>query len=447
MMPNETGGQVTDHSDHAFETGVASPLYLTQAIPGIQGTIKQRPEDFLVEEIPLYRPDGQGEHIYMFIEKQGLTTLQLRDAIAHHFKVDRRAVGHAGLKDKRAVTRQVISVHAPGKNPEDFPSFQHDRARVLWVDVHTNKLERGHLSGNRFSIKVRDVNPIDVRNAKASLDLLARIGLPNRFGVQRFGYLMNNHLVGRAIILGDHQGALDLILSPCDGAPKGSVDAREAYARGDFQTAVELMPKVFKLERNALRALSNGEPPPKAFRAIDQTAAGFFISSFQSAIFNAVLNERVRAGTLDRLIPGDLAFVLKNRSTFTVTEAELRENPQALQSRLDGFEVSPSGPMWGTTMPPAAGEVAEQELAALAQAGVSTKDMELCEQRDRLPMIGGDRRPLRIPVIDHEVEGGIDEHGAYIRCAFELPRGSFATTVMDEVMKTPALVGEGSDGS
>jgi tRNA(Glu) U13 pseudouridine synthase TruD len=73
--------------------------------------------------------------------------------------------------------------------------------------------------------------------------------------------------------------------------------------------------------------------------------------------------------------------------------------------------------------------------------------MELCEQRDRLPMIGGDRRPLRIPVIDHEVEGGIDEHGAYIRCAFELPRGSFATTVMDEVMKTPALVGEGSDGS
>ncbi len=99
-------------------------------------------------------------------------------------------------------------------------------------------------------------------------------------------------------------------------------------------------------------------------------------------------------------------------------------------------------------MPRAGGEVGERELGALAQADVSPKDMELCEQRDGLPMIGGDRRPLRIPVIDPEVEGGIDEHGSYIRCAFELPRGSFATTVMDEVMKTSTTQGvENGDGS
>lgn len=432
----------------SFETGVSTPLYLSHEFKGIGGTIKDHPEDFLVEEIPLYRPSGTGEHVYLFIEKRGLTTLQLRDAIAHHFKVDRRAVGHAGLKDKHAVTRQVISVHTPGKNPEDFPSFEHDRARVLWVDLHENKLQRGHLSGNRFSIKVRGVDPLRVRHAKASLDLLARVGIPNRFGEQRFGYLMNNHLVGRALILGDHQHALDLILSPKQGAPKGSVDSRAAYAAGEFETAYELMPKVFKLERNALRSLSKGEPADRAIRAIDQTAAGFFISSFQSAVFNAVLNDRVRSGTLDRLEAGDLAFVLKSRASFAVTQRELEEDRDSLQSRMESFELSPSGPMWGTSMPLAGGQVNEREHDALARAGVTPKDIELSEQRDGFPMIGGDRRPLRIPLIDPEVEGGLDEHGAYIRCAFELPRGSFATTVMDEIMKVPSQQGvENGDGS
>ena len=442
-MISKMANQATD----PFGTGVESPRYLTQEIPGIGGVIKARAEDFLVEEIPLYRPSGEGEHIYLFLEKQGLTTLQLRDAVAHHFKVHRKAIGHAGLKDKHAVTRQVISVHTPGKLPEDFPSFQHDRARVLWVDQHSNKLQRGHLAGNRFSIKVRNVDPLGVRSAKAALDMLARVGVPNRFGVQRFGYLMNNHQVGRALIVGDYQTALDLILSPKEGAPKGSINARDAYRSGDYASAAELMPKVFKLERNALRSLAKGDPPEVAIRAIDPTAAGFFISSFQSAVFNNVLNQRVEAGSLNQFEAGDIAFVLKNRSTFSITPQELSAKATDLEARIDSFELSPSGPMWGTSMPLAEGFVAQRELDALARAGVTPKDMELCEQRDGLPMIGGDRRPLTIPVIDPEVEGGLDEHGAYIRCAFELPRGSFATTVMDEIMKVSSDAVEMTHGS
>lgn len=99
--------------------------------------------------------------------------------------------------------------------------------------------------------------------------------------------------------------------------------------------------------------------------------------------------------------------------------------------------------MWGTTMQRASGEIDAIELQALANTGVSTKDLESCEALDRFQMIGGDRRPMRIPVIDPEVESGVDDHGGYIRCAFELPRGSFATTVMDEIMKNPP----GSTGS
>ena len=84
----------------------------------------------------------------------------------------------------------------------------------------------------------------------------------------------------------------------------------------------------------------------------------------------------------------------------------------------------------------AGGAIDLLECEALALAGVEPADLVACEADTPYPMIGGDRRPMRIPVIDPEVEGGIDEHGAYIRCAFELPKGAFATTVMDEIMKS-----------
>lgn len=418
-----------------FEANLTAPGYLTADVPGIGGVIKQREEDFLVDEIPLYEPCGEGEHIYLYVEKRGLSTIQMRDEIARHFRVSPRAIGHAGLKDKHAITRQVVSVHAPGRKPEDFPSFKHSRIDIQWADLHRNKLQRGHLAGNRFSIRVRGVEPSSAVHAQRALTRLAKTGVPNRFGVQRFGYLRNNHLIGRAMILGDARGAMDLLLGTAGGSPPKQRDARMAYDASDYGTAFELMPRVFKGERQALGVLARGGDHDAALRAIDQTAAGFFISSFQSAVFNGVLNRRIDAGALDRLLEGDLAFVIKSRAVFPVTEDNAGE--AELRERLASFEISPSGPMWGTTMRRASGAIDRDEVEALRASGVTPEDLAACEARDGYLMIGGDRRPLRIPVIDPEVEGGVDEHGAYVRCAFELPRGSFATTVMDEIMKVP----------
>ena len=421
------------HALPPFDASVAAPVYLTRDTPGIGGTIKNRPEDFLVQELPLYQPAGHGEHIYMYIEKRGMSTLQLRDILARHFKVHRRSIGHAGLKDKYAITQQTFSIHTPGKTPEDFPSLQHDKLTVQWVDLHTNKLKRGHLAGNRFSIRVRDVSPTAVLQANKSLQQLNKQGVPNRFGPQRFGLIQNNHEIGRAIIMGNPQLVIDLLCAPHDLAPANQRDARELYAAGNFLAARDAMPKVFKIERRILAQLAQGAEPAKAVAAIDETAAGFYISAYQSAIFNQILNDRVESGTHDQLLVGDQAFILNSRRLFPVEQLDL-ENSETMD-RLKSGEICASGPMWGTTMCRAAGEIDANELQALANTGVSIKDLESCESRDRFPMIGGDRRPLRIPVIDPEVEGGVDEHGAYIRCAFELPRGSFATTVMDEIMK------------
>lgn len=423
-------------------TGVLAPRYLTAEVPGIGGLLKQHAEDFLVEEIPLYRPCGEGEHIYLFVEKRGLSSVEMLGVIARHFGVRRGAIGHAGLKDKRAVTRQVVSVHAPGRTPEEFPQLRHPRVGILWADLHTNKLKRGHLAGNRFSIRVRGVEATAVREAARSLAILERVGVPNRIGHQRFGYLLNNHLVGRAIVVGDAKRALDLMLEPHERAPKAQHESREHYGAGRYREAYDAWPRMYRAERLALHALAAGEGPEEALRAVDPTAASFLVSAFQSAVFNEVLNRRVIAGTLGELVVGDLAFVHKSRATFAVDDA-VAGDPDT-RRRLDGFEISASGPMWGSEMQRASGEVDRAELDALRATGVSPADFARAAATS-LEMLEGARRPLRITVRDIEVEGGSDERGAYVRCAFELPRGSFATTVMDEVMKVDPMTAEQRD--
>ena len=154
--------------------------YVTDGEPAVGGVLRQRPEDFIVEEIPAYEPCGSGEHIYLYIQKYNMSTLDMVRLIARHFGVREGDVGYAGLKDKRAVTRQVISIHTPGKTPEDFGKIQHDRLQVLWTDLHTNKLRRGQLKGNRFAIRIRRTPIAHVTTARRVLEALTKLGVPNR---------------------------------------------------------------------------------------------------------------------------------------------------------------------------------------------------------------------------------------------------------------------------
>lgn len=413
-------------------THVVPRVYLTADVPGVGGHIKERPTDFLVEEEPLYTPTGEGEHLYLFIEKRAMTTLELVDLLARHFKVARTAVGYAGLKDKHAVTRQVMSVHLPGKREEDYPEIEERRIGVLWMDRHANKLRVGHLKGNRFSIKVRGVSPTHVTRALPVLTRLSRTGVPNRVGEQRFGFLENNHLIGRAILRSDAQAVLDLLLGPDEAHPDDQRPAREAYARGEWAEAFASMPRQLKTERNVLHALMRGASAERAQRAMGRTVAEYYLTAFQSAVFNTVLDRRLELKAFDALLAGDVAQKHDNLACFDVDEQVFGDPSTA--ERLRVFEISPSGPMWGAGMKEAGGVPGEIERAALADAGFAPPDLATFDAREGVSCAGA-RRPLRVPLIDPEVEGGVDEFGSYVRCAFGLPRGAFATVVMREVMK------------
>lgn len=432
-----------DDSSH-----VMPKMYMTAAIAGIGGVIKARPEDFLVDEMPMYQPSGSGEHIYLLAQKRGMSTFEMIEVIARHFGVTREAIGTAGLKDKHAITRQVVSVHTPGKTGTDFPMLTHERISILWVDQHNNKLRRGHLKGNRFSIRIREVTPTSVLQANKSLQLLSTQGMPNRFGAQRFGLLGNNHLVGRDLLIGDYHGACRRILAPDAAHPLINPASRAAFAlaeqtvpgdaqREHYAKALESMPHGAKAERRILQGLSHGKNAKNAIMSVDRRTLSFFVSAFQSAVFNATLDERIEQGLFQTFLPGDIAMKLDNRATFEVTPAIAGD--AQLVSRITGFEISPTGPMWGPKMRRCKGEIDELELRVLARFGVVPEDFEKAH-RDIRGSMEGDRRALRVPLISPEIESGVDDLGAFVRCAFELPRGSFATVAMGEVMKNAVPV-------
>src|SRR3954464_8114572 len=105
--------------------------YLTPEFAGIGGSIKQRPEDFFVQEVPLYEPSGEGEHVYCEIQKIGLTTFEAISRIARALGVPSRDIGYAGMKDARAVTRQVLSL--VGTTPDAVMSLKLPDVSMLWA--------------------------------------------------------------------------------------------------------------------------------------------------------------------------------------------------------------------------------------------------------------------------------------------------------------------------
>jgi tRNA pseudouridine13 synthase len=158
-----------------FVTTIASP---------IAGRIKDRPEDFVVEEIPAYVPSGEGEHLFVRFEKVGLDTEHAVKRIAQALGT-REPPGFAGLKDRHARTTQWASFHRGDRDAALALSL--DGIRVLEAARHVNKLRTGHLRGNRFVLRLRDADRSREHDARAVLEALARDGVPAYFGDQRFG--------------------------------------------------------------------------------------------------------------------------------------------------------------------------------------------------------------------------------------------------------------------
>lgn len=285
------------------------PGYLTADIPGVGGRIKVQPEDFVVEEIPAYLPCGVGEHLFVWIEKRDVSAEQLVQHLARSLGVSRGDIGVAGLKDRRAVTRQFVSV--PRRCEARLDQIDATGVRLLSAVPHGNKLRTGHLKGNRFEVVVRDVHSEAAAVLPRLLSALSTSGVPNLYGDQRFGR------DGGTLALG-----LELL-------------------RGE------------RTERSI---------PPARRKFLVRLA----LSSVQSWLFNRVLADRLQDGLLHCVLTGDVMQVVASGGPFVV-EDPLREQP-----RYDARETVLTGPMFGPRMRQPHGVPAGREARVLADAGLTS---------------------------------------------------------------------------
>ncbi len=326
----------------------------TADLPGTGGRIRQRPDDFRVEEVPAYLPQGSGSHLYLKVEKRNLTTRDLVAALMRH-GLRENEVGVAGLKDKSAVTVQWISVPRRSEAAADGLEALAG-VRVLERSYHRNKLGIGHLRGNRFVVTIRDVDDgAAADRARAVLRALAERGAPNYFGPQRFGRFGNNAVDGLRVLRG------------------------------------ESVPGGHRLRR-------------------------FFVSALQSLLFNALLAERIDRGLYGAVVTGDWARKHDTGGVFRVEDGAL-ESPRAAR-----LEISATLPLYGRRVRLSEAEAGVLEGRILERYGL------------RWSAFGsrrGDRRPSRLVLEDVEVR---EDDGALV-VAFMLPKGSYATVVLRELMK------------
>ncbi len=392
--------------------------YLTAGIPGTGGSIKETPDDFRVEEIPLYLPSGEGEHLYVTVEKEGMTTHQLLRRCAQIFSVKERDIGYAGLKDSNATTTQTISI--PLLAPDKAKNLEAENIRVISARRHNNKLRPGHLAGNRFNIRVAAPDSDALHKVKQVQEILQEKGVPNYFGVQRYGVLGNSHLIGRAILQNEYEQACRLLVGdPEIIAHADWKKAAELYRAGDISSALEHLPRHCRYERQLLAALAKGKSDRKALFDLPRNILRLYLSAFQSSLFDRIVD--MRLATIDKLWPGDIAVKHANGACFRVQDAAEE------QSRADNFEISASGPLFGHKAMLASGQSGILEEALLDKEKLSLPDFKIGRGLDMI----GERRALRVRLSDFSASIEGDD----LMLTFILPKGSYATSLLREIIK------------
>jgi len=232
---------------------VPETLSYAYGVPLVSGVLRTHPEDFFVDEVLGFEPDGEGEHVLLQIEKRNTNTQWLADQLARFAGIPKRDVSYAGMKDRHAVTRQWFSLGLAGATEPDWDNLQIDNVRVLQHARHRRKLRRGTLQGNRFHLVLRNLQG-DTASLESRLQHIVQQGVPNYFGEQRFG----------------HQGA-------------------------NLQQAM---------------AMFQGK------RIKDRHKRSLYLSAARSYLFNTLLSQRVARGDWNRAIPGDVMLLAGSNSYF-----------------------------------------------------------------------------------------------------------------------------------
>lgn len=388
--------------------------YLSKS-PGTGGTLKNEPEDFIVEEIcadggvletgkPVRLEGEPGPFTYFVLQKRGWSTTSAISEIAKRLRVSAARFSVSGMKDKAAVTVQLAS--AQGVEPEALLALGIRDISVLGAWPAKGRVRMGQHLGNRFTIRAAGL-PLDAALAvdKISAELNGR--MPNYFGGQRFGSSrQNTHLIGEKLLQGRAEDAARLFLCGCAGERNAEAAAarKELEATGDYAAALKSFPLHLRLERAMLAHLARDPSDyAGAFRRLPRNIALLFIHAFQSHLFNLLLSARLREGGPE-LEEGE--YFCGETLGFPDTAKAGAEG--WITAKVIGYQTMPNG----------------RERRLLAGLGVDKESFRM----KSLPELAskGTRRVLLVPIRDFNFSGE--------RFTFSLPSGSYATVAMREFM-------------
>lgn len=351
----------------------------------LSGKIRSVNEDFKVDEIQQFEPSGKGEHVWLKIQKNGENTDWVAKNLAQIAEVHRREVSFAGMKDRNAITTQWFSIQMPGREAPDWQQALNNKnlqsVQVLEEHRHDRKLKRGALKGNQFKLIIREFQGSETE-LEESIKRIKEQGVPNYYGAQRFGH--SGHNVSKA----------------------------EQWFSGEFKIK-------------------------------DRNKRSIYLSAARSWIFNHVLSARVKDGSWNQFIDGDVYILNGSNSSFSlakireegdkqsqideaqsddVAQSDETQREKTIQ-RLQTHDIHPSGVLWGRGRLASQYKIEELESEIAHIFKVLSDGLEVNGLKQ-------ERRSLRLSVNNIECDL-LDSHTFVL--SFSLPQGTYATTVLSEL--------------
>ena len=410
--------------------------YITDS-PGCGGVIRSSPHDFLVDEVFEELSYEGGRYLVLEVEKTDWDTHHLIRELSRKLRISQKRFGWAGTKDKRAVTVQRISIM--NLDEAELKRITLPGLKIKVLGRTNRSVGLGDLLGNRFRITIRDLACPEpgATLARITEETMQQKGVPNYFGVQRFGETRPvTHKVGEALARGKIEEAVYIYLAlPFSGEPERTREARERlWASRDIPSALKDFPEYLHHEVAMLNYLA--EHPgdyAHSFDVLSVNLKRLFVHAYQSYLFNKILSHRLDAKlSLDRAVEGDVVcFARDGLPDMDKQQAVTMENIEAVRRLAERGRAFVTLPLIGFETKLAEGIQGEIERAVLNDEEVSQGNFRVEEN----PELGsrGTRRAALCPVKPQiRVEGNIAE------LEFVLPKGSYATVVLREYMKGSA---------
>lgn len=400
------------------------------SFPGTGGSIKQERKGFRVSE--MVSPSLAGEtsmsaddkHAYplYLLEKEGIDSNHALMEIERKFNIRLRVMG---IKDAKAATVQYAGCERKIQDPPQELVTEHSRLSLKGFTKRP--LQKEFLAGNQFEILIHGAQRLDL---EALVPEIAKIG--NFYGLQRFGSeRLVTHLVGREIVRKDFGRAAELLISYTTkyDTPMSREIREESSDPSNYRRLAKNLPRGMDLERQVMAALADGKDAVAALRAVPITIRRLFVQAYQAFVFNRVLSSAIIAGA-DLLEPeaGDLCFEMEGPSTFG--------RIVRLENARDKKNVVPAIRLPGYAFQPGRGRFDRITQAVLEHDGATPKDFHIKEMQELSQQGGFRQAPLWCTEFGHS-------KAPPLKVAFKLPKGSYATTLLREIIKPPDPVSAG----